>query len=155
MARPCMRSMSAAMALHLDSVRLASRMSLNTSGSCAHLWATTPPTPPAPMMITFDMVSLLLGSAVCQPVGHTHRCQDKGYSTLKIGVAAQAFAEGTQHLLAFGHRDAAGAHCLFGGLAEATVKVFGLVFDITKHIGDGVAMHFVDEIEAAIAIDAY
>ena len=35
--------------------RLASMTSLNVWRSIAHLWATTPPTPPAPMMRTFDI----------------------------------------------------------------------------------------------------
>ena len=35
---------------------LASVMSENTSGSCAHLCATTWPTPPAPTIRTFDMI---------------------------------------------------------------------------------------------------
>ncbi len=49
------RESSAAMASHLDLVREASMISLKTSGSWAHLWVTTRPTPPAPMMRVLDM----------------------------------------------------------------------------------------------------
>jgi hypothetical protein len=53
--RPCICSISAAIFSQLEIRRLASRTSVNVSESIAHLWATTPPTPPAPMMRTFDM----------------------------------------------------------------------------------------------------
>jgi hypothetical protein len=46
------RFSSAAMPSHFDFVRLASMISPKTSGSWAHLWVTTRPTPPAPMMRT-------------------------------------------------------------------------------------------------------
>jgi len=50
------RRICAAMRRHFSSVRLASVISEKTSGSCAHLCATTWPTPPAPTIRTFDMV---------------------------------------------------------------------------------------------------
>ena len=42
----------AAMASHFETVREASVISPKTSGTMAHLWATTLPTPPAPMIRT-------------------------------------------------------------------------------------------------------
>ena len=42
-------------AWHLARLREAMTTSPNTSGFWAHLWATTVPTPPAPMMMTFDI----------------------------------------------------------------------------------------------------
>jgi len=36
-------------------VRLARQMSVNTPGTCAHLCATTPPTPPAPIIKTLPI----------------------------------------------------------------------------------------------------
>ena len=44
-----------AMASHLETVRDARVISPKTSGTMAHLWATTLPTPPAPMMRTLFM----------------------------------------------------------------------------------------------------
>jgi hypothetical protein len=58
--------------------RLASMTSVNVVRSIAHLWATTPPTPPAPMMRTFDMGAetstrrVLLGTAS----GHARRSEE-------------------------------------------------------------------------------
>lgn len=52
----------AAMASHFETVREASVMSVKTSESCAHLWATTEPTPPAPMIRTVDILVLFLVS---------------------------------------------------------------------------------------------
>jgi hypothetical protein len=52
---PWSAAISAAILSQRDLVRLASSTSSNTSEACAHLWATTPPTPPAPMMTTFFM----------------------------------------------------------------------------------------------------
>ncbi len=49
------RSICAAIFRHFSSVRLASVISENTSGCCAHLCATTWPTPPAPMISTLDI----------------------------------------------------------------------------------------------------
>jgi hypothetical protein len=43
------------MASHLLRVLEAKTISENISGDWAHLWATTLPTPPAPIMITFDI----------------------------------------------------------------------------------------------------
>jgi hypothetical protein len=45
-------SSSLAIESHLDSVLLARHISEKTSGSLLHLWATTRPTPPAPMITT-------------------------------------------------------------------------------------------------------
>jgi hypothetical protein len=53
-------AMAAANASHFLRVREAMTISLNTSGFWAHLWATTLPTPPAPMMMTFDILSVWL-----------------------------------------------------------------------------------------------
>ena len=55
--RPVAALTSAAMALHLFSLREASMTSEKDSEFMAHLWATTLPTPPAPMIRTF----LLMG----------------------------------------------------------------------------------------------
>ena len=52
------RSICAAIFLHFSSLRLASTISEKTSGTWAHLWVTTPPTPPAPMIRTFDTANL-------------------------------------------------------------------------------------------------
>ena len=54
---PCSSATWAAIVSQRALVRLASRTSPNTSGFVAHLWATTPPTPPAPMMRTLDMAT--------------------------------------------------------------------------------------------------
>ena len=51
--RPVAALTSAAMALHLFSLREASMTSEKDSVSMAHLWVTTLPTPPAPMIRTF------------------------------------------------------------------------------------------------------
>ena len=47
-------------ASHFDFVRLAIMMSVNTSGFCATLCATTVPTPPAPIINTLPISSFLL-----------------------------------------------------------------------------------------------
>ena len=47
--------MALAMASHFERVRLAIMMSVNTSGFCATLCATTVPTPPAPIISTFPI----------------------------------------------------------------------------------------------------
>jgi hypothetical protein len=47
------------MASHFDFVRLASIISVNTCGAFASLWATTVPTPPAPMINTLAMMNQL------------------------------------------------------------------------------------------------
>jgi hypothetical protein len=53
MALPVRCFTEAAIASHLETVRDARVISPKVSGSMAHLWATTLPTPPAPMMRIF------------------------------------------------------------------------------------------------------
>ncbi|RMD63119.1 MAG: 23S rRNA (adenine(2030)-N(6))-methyltransferase RlmJ, partial [Planctomycetota bacterium] len=68
---------SEAIASHFDFVRLASMISENASGCCAHLWVTTRPTPPAPMIRTFFAIlkpPCRNGVSVCLPL---HRATGK------------------------------------------------------------------------------
>ena len=57
--RPVAAFTSLAMALHLFSLREASMISENASGCIAHLWTTTLPTPPAPIIRTFLLIGYL------------------------------------------------------------------------------------------------
>ena len=43
------------MTSHLDFVLLANKISEKISGCCAHLYVTTVPTPPAPIINTLDI----------------------------------------------------------------------------------------------------
>src|SRR5262245_16268726 len=120
-----------AIALHFDSVRLASVMSENTSGSWAHLCATTWPTPPAPTIRTLDM------------------------SVLVVRVAAQALAERLQHLLALRQRDALFLDGLLRGLPQLLEQLLRVVLDVAEHVGDRVAAHLAHELERAVLVDAH
>src|SRR5262245_25424056 len=93
------RLICAAMRLYFSSVRLASTISENTSGTCAHLWVTTCPTPPAPTISTFGMLRL-------------------SGSVFVVGIAAQARGERLEHRLPFGHGHHAFADRMLGGLAK-------------------------------------
>ncbi len=56
MSRPVRCFTAAAMASHFETVREARVISPKSSGTMAHLWATTLPTPPAPMIRTLFII---------------------------------------------------------------------------------------------------
>src|SRR5215475_5468058 len=99
----------AAMRLHFSSVRLASTISEKTSGTWAHLWVTTCPTPPAPTISTFAI------------------CVTPAALVFVIGVSAQARAKRLEDCLALRHGHHPFADRVLGGLAELLEQLLRLV----------------------------